>query len=148
MPCLFKNLISYRPSSSRILAENARRHGHTHTHTHTENSSEVIILEGKQGIRWKAIMESSPGECKKTIIFLILRGSRSKPRAVWALNQIGERIIRENLKDRYLIKENKSIAVGKHFSYQVGLIVPDLSQNNEDSRWVYSTQIRRKLKLY
>lgn len=68
------------------------------------------------------------------IIFLILHGSRRKPQAIWALNQIGKRIIRESLKDQYLIKEHKSIAVRKHFSYQFGLIVPDLSQSNTGSR--------------
>lgn len=62
------------------------------------------------------------------IIFLILHGSRSKPQTIWALNQVGRRIIRERLKDRYLIKKHKSIAVRKHFSYQFGVIVPDLEQ--------------------
>lgn len=71
---------------------------------------------------------------RSRIIVSIPRGSRSKPETIWALDQIGRRIIRENLKDRYLIKENKSIAVGKHFSYKLGPIVPDLSRNNKGSR--------------
>lgn len=126
----------------RILAESAVRHGHTHTYT--RSSSEVIILEGKWGIRWRSNHRIQSRRMKgDKIIFLILHGSRRKPQAIWALNQIGKRIIRESLKDQYLIKEHKSIAVRKHFSYQFGLIVPDLSQSNTGSRWVYSSELYR-----
>lgn len=121
-----------------------------HAHTHTHTSSEVIILEGKcWGWGWgrKSNHSTQPGRIKgERAVVLILCGSRST-KIIWALNQMGKRIIKENLKDRYLIKEHKSIAVGKHFSYQFYLIVPDLSRNNKDSRWVYS-QIYRKLKWH
>lgn len=59
---------------------------------------------------------------------------QSTPQVVWALNQIGEVIIRESLTDQCLIKEHKSLAVRKHFSYQFGVIVPALPQNRIGSR--------------
>lgn len=65
---------------------------------------------------------------ERQIIFFILCGSKSKSQTIRALNQIGERVIGENLKDQYLIKENKGIAVGKHFLYQFGLIVLDFTK--------------------
>lgn len=117
----------------------AHTHTCTHTHTPTRTSSEVIILEGKcGGLGRKSNHSTHPGKTKgDRAVVLILCGSRST-KTIWALNQMGKRIIKENLKDRYLIKEHKSIAVGKHFSYQFYLIVPDLSRNNKGSRWVYS----------
>ena len=68
---------------------------------------------------------------RRQITFLVPRGSRSKPQTTQTLNQIWERVIRGNPKDQYLIKENKSITVGKHVSSQFGLIVLDLFQNNK-----------------
>lgn len=68
---------------------------------------------------------------RRQITSLVPRGSRSKPQTTRTPNQMWERVIRGNPKDQYLIKENKSIPVGKHVSHQFGLTVLDLFQNNK-----------------
>lgn len=78
----------------------------------------------------------SPGQENERRQHDILNSARkqSTPQVVWALNQIGEVIIRESLTDQCLIKEHKSLAIRKHFSYQFGVIVPALPQNRIGSR--------------
>ena len=105
--------------------------GHTHTY---RAALKLLSWKVNEGVDEKQTQNPAQENERRQNDILNSTWKQSTPQVVWALNRIGEVIIRESLTDQYLIKEHKGLAVRKHFSYQFGLIVPALPQNRIGSR--------------